>query len=130
MKLYAGSSAVCLFCGEPAEFTCDSRHTVQVTMRLKSLRPGDTVLMNRDKFRIVPRYRITDLILIYWKRIRFAYVTLTGQLGAATVKATGRRHWRVERQQRCGTAVCFRHVRETDDNIHQCANCARQMSLV
>ena len=121
---------MCLFCGEPAEYTCDSRHTVQSTMRLKSLRQGDTVLMSRDEFRQVPRYRITELLLISWKRIRFAYVTLTGQLGAATVKATGRRRWRVERQQRCGVAVCFRHVREIDDDLHQCANCSRQMSIV
>jgi hypothetical protein len=123
----------CPQCGEPAEFRCSGRHLIQFTVRLKTLRPSDTVLAGRNEIRASMRYHITELERIWNPRRRnavmFGYVRLAGGVATATLKVNARRPWRVERWVPCGAVACFRHVREVDEGVYLCWHCARQQGV-
>ena len=87
MKILAG--LLCVMCGEPAEFSCDSRHAVQESRGVKLIRKGDVLLGARDELRRSPmRYKVLEVIPIWLgRRMLFGYLTLMGELKAtATLK--------------------------------------------
>jgi len=127
-----GDQALCAVCGEPANFRCDRSRSVSHRVGLRNLRRGDVVLANRDELRRPQTYRVVGLSLILRPTRRapvmFAYVDLLrhGAALAGTLKVPGRRNLLIRRMEPCGTAVCFRHVRELAENRHWCDRCIRE----
>jgi hypothetical protein len=126
--------APCVVCGEPASFVCDQRIPRVVRLSLKLIRATDSLVRGRDGINRAPRYRIVRVELIgsydsqyRWRGYAFGYLSLIGNGGRGTVKARASARFRIERSFWCSAPVCFRHVRELDENYHFCLNCSRQM---
>ena len=142
MKLSSDNPRLCAVCGQPAEYCCDHIVSRIVSVPARELRRNDQ-LVTRSVSHLPQLRRRTGLKVdrietIHDRRLRrhpprlhllYVYVDVnwTGRGGrrpSGTFIARPRNRFRVERRGRCGSAVCFRHVREAAENVHYCETCA------
>ena len=128
------AGALCVVCGEPAEYSCDSRLPITERLNLKLVHRNDLLILGRDGLRKAPRYLVTgvDLISSYdrrnfrWRGYSYGWLQLSRDGACGFVKKRASAILRIERLHRCANPVCFRHVRELAKDYHLCLNCIRQ----
>jgi hypothetical protein len=129
-----GTGRLCCICGDPAEFACDYRQERRRRLGVKRVRRGDLVITRRDEIEPAAHWLVTAVTMLFspWRRdsLLMAWFTLKGDCGTGEIKPKTRGSLRVIRREPCGAAVCYRHVREIDDNVHWCSRCAEAAAEV
>ena len=141
MKLQPEARHNCSVCGEPASYACDRSVLVCLSVRGMDLRRGDQLLSRNVKHLPWLRHRsgltVRVAETIYDRRLRrnpprfhalyvlvdVAWKSRGRNTGTGSFITRPRKRFSIERRQRCGQLVCYRHVREAAEGVHYCSHC-------